>query len=437
MLKEKNKSRETNEKKMKAKGITLIALVITVIVLLILAGITIATLTGENGILIRAIDAKEQTQIEEEKEKIELSVVGAYAKDNEGQIKRNYLNDELTNHIGVEGLDYTLSEFAPFIVTYLDSERSYLIDEDGNVSEYVDIAKYVKVGDYVNYNATVLDKNGTKVESNKLTYTSSTGSGIEHGNGSMNQTFTTKADIKWRVLDIGTETVTLISEYPITTDSGENFSINGVVGYLYAEQELHEICKIYGYGYGADTSQVTNYGYGGPIDGKLTGQITGSGARSITIEDINKKAGITETDYITLDSNYGSTINPSINIYYPTITTLNGKSNSAGVKNLKYTYYSYNKTEVEDINIQNMLFNKRYWLASRCVNTYSNRCLFRISIVDSDSNFVSASYLCSNDNLLIDERMVSDFSVRPIVTLKSNTIDINTDYEVEGHWNLR
>ena len=212
MLKEKNKSRETNEKKMKAKGITLIAIFITVIVLLILAGITIATLTGENGILIRAIDAKEQTQIEEEKEKIELSVVGAYAKDNEGQIKRNYLNDELTNHIGVEGLDYTLSEFAPFIVTYLDSERSYLIDEDGNVSEYVDIAKYVKVGDYVNYNATVLDKNGTKVESNKLTYTSSTGSGIEHGNGSMNQTFTTKPDIKWRVLDIRTETVTLLSE---------------------------------------------------------------------------------------------------------------------------------------------------------------------------------------------------------------------------------
>ena len=34
---------------MKEKGITLIALVITIIVLLILAGVTIATLTGENG----------------------------------------------------------------------------------------------------------------------------------------------------------------------------------------------------------------------------------------------------------------------------------------------------------------------------------------------------------------------------------------------------
>ena len=57
------------ELKKKQKGITLIALVITIIVLLILAGISIATLTGENGILTRANDAKiknEQAQIEEE-----------------------------------------------------------------------------------------------------------------------------------------------------------------------------------------------------------------------------------------------------------------------------------------------------------------------------------------------------------------------------------
>ena len=40
------------------KGITLIALVITIIVLLILAGVSIAMLTGENGILTRANDTK-------------------------------------------------------------------------------------------------------------------------------------------------------------------------------------------------------------------------------------------------------------------------------------------------------------------------------------------------------------------------------------------
>ena len=41
------------------KGITLIALAITIIVLLILAGVTIATLTGNTGILTKATESSE------------------------------------------------------------------------------------------------------------------------------------------------------------------------------------------------------------------------------------------------------------------------------------------------------------------------------------------------------------------------------------------
>ena len=44
------------------KGITLIALVITIIVLLILAGVSIAMLTGDNGIITQAQNAKEKTE---------------------------------------------------------------------------------------------------------------------------------------------------------------------------------------------------------------------------------------------------------------------------------------------------------------------------------------------------------------------------------------
>ena len=44
----------------KAKGITLIALIITIIILIILAGISIASLSGQNGILNKAIYAKEE-----------------------------------------------------------------------------------------------------------------------------------------------------------------------------------------------------------------------------------------------------------------------------------------------------------------------------------------------------------------------------------------
>ena len=59
------------EREKKGAGITLIALVITVIVLLILAGVTIAALSGDNGILTRAKEAKEKTeQAQKDEEKI-------------------------------------------------------------------------------------------------------------------------------------------------------------------------------------------------------------------------------------------------------------------------------------------------------------------------------------------------------------------------------
>ena len=61
------------------KGITLIALVITIIVLLILAGVSIAMLTGQNGILTRATNAKTDTTNAEAVERINMALNAAYA----------------------------------------------------------------------------------------------------------------------------------------------------------------------------------------------------------------------------------------------------------------------------------------------------------------------------------------------------------------------
>ena len=54
------------------RGITLIALVVTIIVLLILAGITLSMITGDNGIIKQAKGAKQQTEIQGYKEELEL-----------------------------------------------------------------------------------------------------------------------------------------------------------------------------------------------------------------------------------------------------------------------------------------------------------------------------------------------------------------------------
>ena len=61
----------------KNNGITLIALVVTIVVLLILAGITIGTLTGENGIINKSKEAKSNTEYDQWSEKIDLAIIDA------------------------------------------------------------------------------------------------------------------------------------------------------------------------------------------------------------------------------------------------------------------------------------------------------------------------------------------------------------------------
>ena len=60
------------------KGITLIALVITIIVLLILAGVSIAMLTGQNGILTRATEADDATEKAEVAERVNMELNAQY-----------------------------------------------------------------------------------------------------------------------------------------------------------------------------------------------------------------------------------------------------------------------------------------------------------------------------------------------------------------------
>lgn len=79
--------------KNQTKGITLIALVITIIVLLILAGVTISTLTGDNGLLEKTGKAKEANKEASALEKIRLEVAGSL--DLNGKPTISQLNENL------------------------------------------------------------------------------------------------------------------------------------------------------------------------------------------------------------------------------------------------------------------------------------------------------------------------------------------------------
>ena len=102
----------------KNNGITLIALVITIIVLLILAGVTIATLTGENGILTRASEAAQRTEEANAREQVQLAVAASIGED--GKINYDNLNNELAK---IDGLTYHGSSIS-------DSNRIESLPED-------------------------------------------------------------------------------------------------------------------------------------------------------------------------------------------------------------------------------------------------------------------------------------------------------------------
>lgn len=72
--------KEGKEKMSRNRGITLIALVLTIIILLILAGITLVGLTGENGLIKENQAAKELTEKADLEERVELAIIRAEQK---------------------------------------------------------------------------------------------------------------------------------------------------------------------------------------------------------------------------------------------------------------------------------------------------------------------------------------------------------------------
>lgn len=85
------------------KGVTLIALVITIIVLLILAGISISMLSGDNGILHKAAQSKEKTERAEIIEIAQMDIIGKQAQ-NHGNLSESELEEILiSNNYNTKG----------------------------------------------------------------------------------------------------------------------------------------------------------------------------------------------------------------------------------------------------------------------------------------------------------------------------------------------
>lgn len=141
-------------------GITLIALVITIIVLLILSGISIQMISGNNGIIGKAIDAKNQMEDAQDFELLSLKVIESSS--NKGLPNIDILVPKLQD-IGCT----VTGESFPLTVSY--KEKKYKIEDDGTLQVANKTEEYKEV-EYIETTGTqyidtgYIPKTNTKLE---------------------------------------------------------------------------------------------------------------------------------------------------------------------------------------------------------------------------------------------------------------------------------
>lgn len=116
------------ENQFKENGITLVALVVTIIILLILAGVAISNLLGENGLIKQAKVGKEKYAISEAKEKIELEITNLQV---EQQSKGEGLTKEILTKINNEDID--VRDTSNFPVEVICGKYKFEVDNNFQV----------------------------------------------------------------------------------------------------------------------------------------------------------------------------------------------------------------------------------------------------------------------------------------------------------------
>ena len=436
-------------------GITLIALVITIIVLLILAGVVIATLTGDNGILGKAKTAKTTNDEEKAKEQIKIAVMGSYGKDGE----LNY--DDLTKNLGQIGIkdlpneaSYPLEVTLDGVSATIEANGEVNFTTSGGYTQTGDTitspdGKTMKVGDYVDYDPTL------GANASDLTYSSPSSKTGADSNQDFNAATYKSAGYGWRVLGVKNGKIRLISEEFIgsgtyTDSSRTYYNLKGQKGYINGIEELNKISAIFGHGKGAEK------------------------ATSITVEDINAITGYNPTTAKYGEGNsyeYGNKVTytrgegtqNTFNYYDKTNKTF--KALTSGSTEITSTYYYYyagefgknNGTDgtsaVDDIynlnetykmlfgydkvgsdngfrNFTNGKCEQKYWLASDYA--YAEPYFVKWGLRYVNDGYVNRNYLCDSGGY---ESSYSSYGVRPVVSLKS---DVSLEWnETAKEWKIK
>ena len=399
------------------KGITIVTLVITIVIMLILAGVTVKITTGK-GTINEAENTKSEYNLEEEKAKIKsgyLSYISAKMTDDDAQLS---VKDAKTTGNATSGWTVTFTKTNNEYRLTKD-EKVILVKQNGIYAIWLDNGDdtftkgeiTVKVGDKVTYN--VGEEKSTTVDKSKSGYDS-------------NQTFKTEKS-GWRVLGINANgEIELISDNP----TSNRLCLKGELGYLNAEEILNNMCnELYGQGEYA------------------------TGARSLNVEDINKLGNYDPTtsdgygdiltyrfpttgDYIQYKRTKadGTLITDWTNITTYQTYRAPGETETEKIsadnrndtgRSLENTYYEYKvadkvkQTTSDGKKMSDIISNGtgssavNQWLASRSVGYDFTCAYFTVRYVsnrvDEYNLYRSHGYYISNN-----------YRVRPVVTLKSD-----------------
>ncbi len=205
----------------KNKGITLIALVITIIVLLILAGVSIATLTGENGILTKATEAKEKNNLANLKDMVQTEMLGYQLENNGGNVT-------------IEQYRIVLNKYFEKVPEASELEES-LKNPDYSLKAKEEYGGYdVKIADI--YQGAIKEKNIETANTlkNKLDGTNGKKSviGKEVTGLELAEGLEGKKEYGWKIFDVVDENIYLIAkDYIKTVDCPDKGGDNHIVSY--------------------------------------------------------------------------------------------------------------------------------------------------------------------------------------------------------------
>ena len=351
------------------KGITLIALAVTIVVILILAGVTIDAVFSDNGIINKAKEAADR--------------MNNLVKEDEAEL------NELLNELN-ETMDSNWNSNIEIPEGNNEGGGENTETDEENIGDLIDDGT-IQIGDYVAY-----QPSGDESYTISRTYS-----------GASSDQKINKDNLNWRVWDKTKEgNVRLISE----TATSAKITLNGANGYNNGVYLLDDLCNSL---YKSDTSSAQNLKIE-DIQSKMNLQVWDYK----NTENYNKKFSPSSKEYpLILAQEKLQTINGrtgtlSLSVQNSLVTG-SSTASSWSVTNTKWNNIMGSSNYIEGIYYEMLHGNNKlqYWLSSRSVFAESGYAFYSINYILGNNIENNGLFTCGGANVS------KSYGARPIITL--------------------